>query len=178
MIMTRLKTLWAWIGKNEGQIKIVASVTVGIWILTQFYISVANKEIERSLKYIERSQKDPIYSTRLDLDLFWLSEEGRKLLPQDKINTWEDNATKVAISRKQDKLIYSLILFYNDVAICANEGLCNSEVLCDFFGKDMDALITLYSGFLKDVWGSAWGTSFTYNIRKFLCEKCEKCNKK
>lgn len=174
--MSRTQKIWHWIGRYDSQIKIVASLVFAGWIVFQYTSSVANKRVDQSLKYIERSMKKPIFPEKLKLDLYWLKPAGLEVLNLKDICEWRRIAAEKLRSEQHEEALYSMILFYDSIALCARSKLCDPKVLCDFFSDDMDNLISFYKNVLKDEWGMAWGPSFTYNIRRFLCEQCKQCD--
>jgi len=143
--------------------------------LFQYYDRVHESRVSESLRYIQRYQNssENVFGARLYLDLFWVSEDGRKALDRAKIEEWPRLAKGIA--KKQDqhmKSVYTLLLFYREVSLCAREGLCDKRTTCTFFRRDINAFKNLYRELFQE-WGESWAESFTVELECFANETCK-----
>ncbi len=136
--MPRIVTaIWKWIRLNEKQLRIIFTLAAATYVAVEYYDAKRDDKIEHSLTYIERFQAEDVVSARNVVNKFWnLSADDTVIssLGQDQFGVSDAPFGKEG-RLEEENSIYKLHVFYGDLAVCTNNGLCDSETSCKFFFK-------------------------------------------
>lgn len=147
--------------------RIYASVGVGTAaILGFFQYSAANEDVkrERSLEFVQNWQEDKLIERYTHLQVFVedklrdtdplpleIDDAATEVMLTNLGYTWSSQlrSTDTPGAKKIENDIDRLTLFFSQMEICAESGLCNESVLEAYFGTEVVSFWQYFSGYAK-----------------------------
>lgn len=126
------------------------AVVGGVFAGCQYLDAVKKDKIGHTLEYVARYQQAPVYDQRQSVDPAWPA-----IVVQLADELGGETATEAASNRlyaeivlarfrpatEQEKALRGLIDFYDEIATCVGEDLCDRQTAKHHFGVDAKALL-------------------------------------
>jgi hypothetical protein len=71
---------WKWVGKNDGQIKIIFALVAACYVIFEYRQTIRQAKVATALKYIDRYEEGATAQIRDHLTAFWISEPAKQFL--------------------------------------------------------------------------------------------------
>jgi hypothetical protein len=185
--MTRSWFKKSTLDKAERVIKFGAAAIAAFWIAFQYYQKVQDDKRLKSLEVIKEFRLRPEYTQLIAQELMFSTPPAAQ--EAEKALTASDKADSLCPYKKyMDKILqgdqspaaqYKLFVALDQIAVCANSGVCNANVLCDFLGRSIRVHLTTFCTFYDGVERQG-RLRITWNLREFLasCKKYFKENRR
>ncbi len=138
-------------------ITVLGLIVGGIFTLIEYRHHVRSEKIERTMGYLTRFNSQDILRYRVILDRLQDSHyqaESKALLNPIKSKRKSEydklilDMTQPSINRES---INGLMDFYDEIAICADVKVCDSDTAHALFNKDASAFFTTFSPYICDL---------------------------
>ena len=169
--MQTLQVIWRWVGNNDKQLKILFAIAAAFYIAIQYYLRVEESKVEKSIEYIQKYDQGDVFNATTALNTFWISKEAEQFFERVNADNYDDEFTKLADQKNFGPHIYVIHRFFRNLALCANNGVCDGGAVCDFFFDDIQAFRETYRPYLT-VWNQKWGENVSKGIDGLVEKTC------
>jgi hypothetical protein len=121
-------------------LSVVAVVFAGGYALLEYIEHKQDVKVERSLSYVESYRDGNIADAKLSLNQTLALHQTSKQLN----NAYTQFILKTTEDQDVQRNIEIAFSFYEEIAICVERQLCDSEVIQSFFINDARALFNAY----------------------------------
>lgn len=166
-MLKALKSFWAFIGVNKEQVQIVGIAIAAIWSLALYYDANDVDKKKESLKYIRQFQKGDVLTSWVAINEFWLTKAGLELLQSSDCRVIRQRATDVVHKLKIEKQVFTVHNYFEDVASCNKNNVCDKKTLCEFFAKRINDYNMLYEDFWGEI-GRAFHEDLLRTTKQFV----------
>jgi hypothetical protein len=145
-----ISRLWRWIGADNEQIKIIFALVAATWIIVEYRIKQHELRVERTVSYVKKATEDKFIEDSIKLT--------RGLLDPDmmtRLESVEGDKEKYAkimkeFAEKNFSETWRIYNFYNDLATCVNENLCDSATACRRFHREISVFVSNTAPYFDD----------------------------
>jgi hypothetical protein len=170
-IIRWLKAFWSWLGTSHDQVTIAFGVIAAFYVLFEYRSNATDTEIKRTLDLQTRYGQKELLDARYKLESYWLSSKSADDLAKAAGPTKNEKITQVVLDQKLDGNVFLLADFYNQVAVCVKERICDRKTACAAFKRDIVGLRNTYFDLFK-TWEARWGENLGEVPYKILSETC------
>lgn len=161
-----------WLFRDQDRLRTIAAIAGALWAFWLYYVHVKDKQVEQTLKYVERLQSEELAQHKAKLDGYWTTLDGVGTL----FTSSDVELRARAVTRVQkeglDKDLAAVVSFYSEVALCTRSGLCDKETACAYFLGSSHSLFEIYHP-IVEIWGLAARADLLKEIRQFR-EVCKR----
>jgi hypothetical protein len=166
------RSLWAWLGKNEAQIKIVFALVAAAYVIFEYNAHVESTRVERSVAAWKEVRQGGFYKSASALNQFYTSNDYKQWLKTTTPETYHHRLIEELEVRSLSNDIYALRGLYGGVAICAKSNLCDKGTTCTLFFDEIQAFRETYRQHLK-MWEETLGDHSASDIEEFALKLCK-----
>ncbi len=163
--------MWSWSGRNHEQVKIVFAIIAAAYVIFEYRAGVSSDQVERSLTYAEIHATGEIAESSMRLYGFWFSEEADSFFEDVNSNNYDQKLVELIYANDLTRDVYDIQRFYNQLALCANGDLCDSETSCDYFFDTVQAFRETYRPYLRRI-STRYNEDILESITKFVEVSC------
>ena len=137
-------SFWSWLARRKRAFDtIISAVTIlsaiggGIYAILQYESALADGRLKQTFQYIQRYSSGDVGAAVTSVNTFWWTDDATAFFKGTKPSNY--NQRLLDLVKKQDwyKDIFIQNNFFREVAICANNQLCDPKVSCIFFFNDI-----------------------------------------
>ncbi|MDP6406001.1 MAG: hypothetical protein QF797_12415 [Alphaproteobacteria bacterium] len=160
------------------------AIIAGLLAWLEYREHIDARRTDKTLEYVERYQKDPIFKASNELRIIMLHETEtknsgfRKITKKIKSSMTPGERTAIrkeifsymvnlVEKKKMQKYVMIMLDFYTTLSICASKNICSPNLVSSYFGKDLIGFINGYCPYLKKL-ESTWKRAFGKEITVFL----------
>ncbi|MBI4128296.1 MAG: hypothetical protein HY459_04490 [Parcubacteria group bacterium] len=169
--MQILQVIWKWVGNNDTQLKILFTVVAAFYVAVQYYLRVEEGKVQVTLQYIQKYDQGDVVKATTAVGTFWISDEAKQFFKRAKPDNYDNEFMKLADQNKMGPHIYVIRRFFQSLALCANNNVCDGQTVCDFFFDDLQAFRETYRPYLK-AWSDNWGENVSRGIDHLVEKTC------
>ena len=115
---------------------VLALISGGIWGIVQYLEQKADQRVAETLAYIDRFNDNPVYEARKRIEAIWreVEADAKEASGSHDEQKWTEFVLNLVSTYQIDSEISTMIEFFESIAVCEKEKICDDKTAHSFFG--------------------------------------------